>query len=256
MKTLCRALCVAFSMYSVIPVPRCSWDEDSLRYAFCFFPLVGAVTGALLLLWGWLSARLAVGKTLFAAGAMLVSFGVQGGIHLDGFCDTADALASHQPRERKLEILKDSHIGAFALIGCGLLLFLLFGLWSELVPTKETLLASSLGFVLSRALSGTAAVTFRSAKSGGTLAAFSSAAEKRIVLGVLLVTAGAAGAAMLFLSPGPGGCALLAAVLSFGYYRWMTYREFGGITGDLAGFFLTVCECAVLFGIVLGQKLF
>ena len=256
MKKLGRAFCIAFSMYSVIPAPHCEWDEESLRYAFCFFPLVGAATGAVLLLWGWLAEKLQAGNALFAAGAMLVTFGIQGGIHFDGFCDTADALASHQTRERKLEILKDSHIGAFALIGCGMILFLWFGLWSELAPERNALVVIALGFILSRALSGAAAVTFRSAKRGGTLAAFSDAAEKRAALAVLLLTAGGAGAAMLAWSPGAGGCALLAAALSFGYYRWMSYREFGGITGDLAGYFLTVCECAVLAGTVLGQKLF
>lgn len=41
---------------------------------------------------------------------------ITGGFHVDGFMDTMDALHSYQPRERKLEILKDSHIGAFSVI--------------------------------------------------------------------------------------------------------------------------------------------
>ena len=40
---------------------------------------------------------------------------------MDGFCDTCDALASHQDRARKLEILKDSRVGAFAVLGLSLI---------------------------------------------------------------------------------------------------------------------------------------
>ena len=50
--------------------------------------------------------------------AVLIPVLVTGGIHLDGLLDTADALSSWQTRERRLEILKDSHAGAFAIIVC------------------------------------------------------------------------------------------------------------------------------------------
>ena len=59
----------------------------------------------------------------------------------------------------------------------------------------------------------------------------------------------------LILSPLVGGFAFLFAAGSFVYYRWMAYREFGGITGDLAGWFLQICELAALGGAVLAQRL-
>jgi adenosylcobinamide-GDP ribazoletransferase len=40
--------------------------------------------------------------------------------------------------------------------------------------------------------------------------------------------------------------AMVAALVSFAYYRWRSYRELGGITGDTAGYFLSVCECAMV----------
>ena len=49
---------------------------------------------------------------------------ITGGIHMDGFLDTQDALGSYQPRERRLEILKDSHAGAFAIISCAVYLMM------------------------------------------------------------------------------------------------------------------------------------
>ena len=46
MMTTLRALVIAFSMYSRIPMPRMDWTEERMRYALCFFPLIGAVIGA------------------------------------------------------------------------------------------------------------------------------------------------------------------------------------------------------------------
>lgn len=50
---------------------------------------------------------------------------------------------------------------------------------------------------------------------------------------------------MLWLSLLAGILAVAAAFAVFGYYRWRSYREFGGITGDTAGYFLTLCEGAM-----------
>ena len=49
---LFRSLAIAISMYSKIPVPIVEWSEKNMKYAMCFFPVVGAVTGALQLLTG------------------------------------------------------------------------------------------------------------------------------------------------------------------------------------------------------------
>ena len=63
------------------------------------------------------------------ASFVLLPVLVTGGIHMDGFLDTTDALSSWQPREKKLEILKDSHAGAFAIImGCSYFVLAL-GVW-------------------------------------------------------------------------------------------------------------------------------
>ena len=48
---------------------------------------------------------------------------------------------------------------------------------------------------------------------------------------------------------------IAAAGLTFLYYFIMSKRSFGGITGDLAGFFLVLCELFMLAGLVLSQKL-
>ena len=190
-----------------------------------------------------------------AVRALLLPVAVSGGIHLDGFCDTCDALSSHQSRERKLEILKDSNTGAFAIICCCLYLICFFAVWCEALPAGRETWVLALGPVLSRSLSGLFAAVLPNARGSGLLAAFTApmdAVKARCVLG--LWTA-AAGGAMALLSPWAGAGALAGAALVCLYYTVMSRRQFGGITGDLAGFFLQLCELAVVLGAAVGMRL-
>jgi len=129
-----KSLIIAFAMYSKFPMPRVDWEKKALSWALCWFPLVGLAVGAVLWLWLALAGWLGFGAVFTAALALLLPIALSGGIHLDGFCDTCDALSSHQSRERKLEILKDSHTGAFAIICCGLYLLVFFAAWCEAAP--------------------------------------------------------------------------------------------------------------------------
>lgn len=106
-----RAVSMAFSMYSRLPMPWVRWSDDCRAWVLCAFPLVGAVLGLLLLAWSALADLLTLTPQLRAAGAVLLPLAYTGGIHMDGFCDTCDALASHQDRARKLEILRTSAWG-------------------------------------------------------------------------------------------------------------------------------------------------
>ena len=101
---LFETVIVAFSMFSALPVPRIAWNRRNMRWALCAFPLVGAVIGCLW--WGWeaLCVRLALPELLRAAGLCLLPAAATGGIHLDGYADTCDALASHSSPERRQEI--------------------------------------------------------------------------------------------------------------------------------------------------------
>ena len=119
-----KSLIIAFAMYSKFPMPRVDWEKKALSWALCWFPLVGLAVGAVLWLWLALAGWLGFGVVFTAALALLPPIALSGGNHRDGCCDTCDALSSHQSRERKLEIMADPHVGAFAVQGCGLLLLL------------------------------------------------------------------------------------------------------------------------------------
>ena len=250
-----KSVIIAFAMYSKLPMPRVDWEKNALSWALCWFPLVGLFIGAALWLWLALAHWLGFGTIFTAAFALLLPIALSGGIHLDGFCDTCDALSSHQSREKKLEILKDSHTGAFAIICCGLYLIVFFAAWCEVSAAGRAALALCLGPVLSRGLSGLFAVTLPNARGTGLLATFTApmdAARARAVLGTWTA---AAAAAMAALSPWTGAGALLGAALACLYYVTMARRQFGGITGDLAGFFVQTCELAMVLGAVFAQRL-
>ena len=97
-------------------------------------------------------------------------------------------------------------------------------------------------FYISRALSGLSVVTLPGAKAKGMLQTFSDTAGKRTVRIVLIILVVIAAIGMLILSPLTASIALAAAAISFGYYVSMSKKQFGGITGDLAGYFVSLTE--------------
>lgn len=250
-----RSFWIALAMYSKLPAKRVEWDKKSLSWALCWFPVVGVAAGALLFGWLWLAGVLGLGAPLRAAIALLIPIAISGGIHVDGFCDTADALGSHQTREKKLEILKDSHTGAFAVFCCGVYLILFFAAWCQVeTPSLETMGVLALTPVLSRSLSGIAAVTMPNARGSGLLATFTAPMDRQKAHGILVAWMCLSGMAMVMLDHWAGGGAVAAAAISFIYYEVMANRQFGGITGDLEGFFLQICECSMVLLAALAQR--
>lgn len=243
MKRFWSSLNIAFSMYSRLPAAQCDWTDENMKYVMCFFPWIGAVIGALCFGWNFLAGWLGMNASLRNVILMLIPIAVSGGIHLDGFLDTADAMSSWRPREKRLEILKDSHAGAFAVIACAVYFFLLYGtvdmVQGELVPVY------AFTFMISRSFSGFSVVTFPKASIKGTVAGFSKSAETRIIQITCIAYVILCAAAMLLLQPAYGAAALIGAVLTFGWYYHMAMKHFGGINGDLAGCFLSVCELVV-----------
>jgi len=244
---------IAFSTYSRIPVPQVPWSEENRKYVMCFFPLIGAVIGAALWLWLWLSARLEFGPFMKGAVGALIPLLVTGGIHMDGFMDTLDALASWQPKEKKLEILKDSRVGAFAAMGCCGYMLLMAALLAEARPADAPLLG--MGFILSRALSAWALTALRGARPDGMLDGFARAARRRLVS----ASSGVYAAACLAVWALCGGwiallCAAAAAAMTL-CYRHMACEQFGGVTGDLAGWFSQATELCLTAAVVIGGKL-
>ncbi|EGL81497.1 Cobalamin synthase [Caldalkalibacillus thermarum TA2.A1] len=123
---------IAFQFLTTLPLPgRPEWQPHTLNWALRAYPLVGLVVGALLgslvLLLGPFASVWVLTLVLFTAWMVLT-----GGLHLDGWMDVADAIGSRAPLEKKIAIMKDPHVGSFAVVGLLLLLVwkavFLFGL--------------------------------------------------------------------------------------------------------------------------------
>lgn len=240
MMRMLRSFMLAFSIYSKIPVLQSDWKEEDMRYMLCFFPWVGAVIGVLLFLWNGLCRRFYVGELCRALVGAAVPLAVTGGFHVDGFMDTMDAFCSYSPRERKLEILKDSHIGAFSVIMLAFCGLVYLGAFSEI---RDGGLFDSVccGFFLSRCLSGIAVVSFPGARKEGMLSQFADTAQRAVVRGILCLQGVLCVVFMVWQSAW-AGVLVAAALLAFVSYYRRTKRELGGITGDTAGCFVVVCE--------------
>lgn len=236
-----KGLVIAFSMYSKIPMPHFTYKEEDMRYMLCFFPWIGAVIGILLYGWRVFCDCLSVGRIAYVLVGATIPLIITGGFHADGFLDTCDAFHSYQSRERKLEILKDSHIGAFAVIRAGLYGLLYLAAFSE-IKNKRLLLIYCCGFVFSRVLSGIGVVTLRPAKKDGLLASFADHARKRVVLATLCIQGLLCLGGMMYLNLPVGILVGLAGLVVFVYYKIRCYKELGGITGDTAGYFVLLCE--------------
>ncbi|MEG1044244.1 MAG: adenosylcobinamide-GDP ribazoletransferase [Oscillospiraceae bacterium] len=246
---------IAFSMYSKIPMPRVDWNKENMKYVMCFFPLVGIANGLLMIFWLWICSYLKIGNVLMSAVCMLIPLIVTGGIHLDGYCDTIDGLSSHQSIEKKLQILQDPNSGAFAVIGCVAYLVLNVALWSEMPLNRDAILIVALSYVLTRSLSGLSIVTFKMAKTSGLAASFSDLAQKKKVKITMIIFVILIDIFMLMINLEYGIAVSIVLSLVFIYYKIMSYKQFGGITGDLAGFFLQLAEISVLLSLVAVNKL-
>lgn len=240
-----KSVIIAFSTYSCLPMPQFAWKKEDMRYVLCFFPWVGALVGGCVYLWnvscdGWGAGILC---RVFVTAA--IPLGITGGFHADGFLDTEDAIFSYRSREEKLNILKDPHIGSFAVIRFAVYGLVYLAALSEL-GERHSLGVVCVGFAFSRCLSGIAAVLFPHARYGGTLRHMAESAEKKTVLAALGAQGLFCAGLMFWLSAKTAALAVPVAILSMGVYYLRSKRIFGGITGDTEGYFVLLCEEAML----------
>ena len=236
---------LAIGFLTVLPVAPAG--EARMGPARAWFPLVGLGLGGILLGLD-LAAREAVPALVVGAILVAVLLVLTRAIHTEGFLDCCDGLFGGYTREDRLRILRDSHVGAFAVIG-GVALLLLK--WSTLAGIPDDLRTglllvfpclSRFGMVATMAL-------FPYVREQGLGTAFQ---EGRAWWQVALGAATAAVAAVLFL--GGGGAILfgIAIVAALGLGRWMA-KLLGGLTGDAYG---AVNEVGEVVALVLGIALF
>ncbi len=245
MKNILSSLVIAFAMYSKVPMPRVDWTKPRMKYVLVFFPFVGILVGGCVFGVLYLASICSVSPLLFAGIVTVVPILLTGGIHFDGYIDTVDAISSYQTRERKLEILKDPHVGAFGVIYAIVYIVLFFagvcGVLAISEYLKEAIFAVSFAFILSRCLSGFCGVNFKSA-SAGSLSVFKDASVKIASNIAILVFALCTCMSLLIFANLFGIVVVAVQLVWMGIYKVRMENIFGGVTGDTAGYFLQIAE--------------
>lgn len=244
---------VALSMFSRIPMPTIPWDAPALRYAIAALPLVGVIQGFAALTWCHFATLLSFPHALTAAALLALPFLVGGGLFVDGLADTSDALASHAGRTRRLEIMADPTCGSFAVLVIACYVAVTFGLLASVTWDLWMTLGLALSYVASRALAGWTVVRWPSAHPGGLGDTFGAGVRGGKAHIVLAVTAVVACAGIIASCKIPGVLSVAAGLGCLAWYRRLSRRSFGGVTGDTCGWFVQTCELAMLAGLVVGE---
>ena len=252
MKSVWNSFLLAFSMYSVSPKSKVERSYENTKYILVFIPLVGAVIGFISSQWAVAYPYLCSYMILPAVvGAVLPSM-LSAGSHLDGFFRTVDALCSHQSREKKLQILEDSHGGYFAIIVCVWYFMLAIGVWSEMPVDGWFILA--FGFVVSRALYGFSILALKHAKESKCSIYVPEGSLKRIESIIMIVYVLVCAAFMIMLNPAVAIACLIGAGIAFLISLSIAFRHFGGVTEDTAGFFIQICEVLMPLAALIAYK--
>ena len=235
--TIVRRFRVALAFLTRLPGGRDPEDESELAASLAAFPLVGALVGALLA--GALAAAAAWLPAAIAGAIVTALLAIAtGGLHLDGLADTFDALGSGADRARRLEIMRDSRIGAHGAGAVALVLLAKAACLEHLAATGPLALVGALA--TARGLAALAIRIFPYARPEGLGRPFTG------VGGVDLAVASATAVAIAIALP-PGGlpAVLVASAASFSLWWWLA-RSLGGLTGDAYGAGIEIAEVAYL----------
>ncbi|RMH42070.1 MAG: adenosylcobinamide-GDP ribazoletransferase [Alphaproteobacteria bacterium] len=205
------------------------------------YPLAGVAVGAVSGAVGALGIFVGAPLALAALGVIAAQALSTGALHEDGLADTADGLGGGWDRARRLEIMKDSHIGTFGVLA---LVVVLLGRWSALVAIAEhaglfwpTIAAAA----LSRSMMAPVQSLLPNARGEGLSHGVGRPARPAAALAVGV----GAGVAILALA-GHGIAATLAAAIAAAIMAAIAQRRIGGQTGDILGAVQQLAELAAL----------
>jgi len=237
-----KPLLAALGFLTLTPVPaRYAGDEEALRRSVAWFPVVGALLGAAWAALGFLLSRFfppAISAALLLAALPLAS----GCLHLDGLADTCDGFMSARPRERILEIMRDSRSGP---MGVCAIVFVLIAEYAALahlaLDSHRLILALLLAPIAGRAAIVVCMSALRYARAEGMAGVFAPATPVRAIVAAMLLCA-AAWFALRWL----GAAAAIGVLAVTLLFCRQCQRKIGGYTGDSLGAACTLAEGAML----------
>lgn len=232
----------AFRLLSRFPIPgeRCT-DESSTLF---WFPLVGSVLGLFALAISYLPISALVRSSLIVAvGAYLTR-----GFHLDGLCDVADGFGGGWTKEATLRIMRDSSVGAFALIT--LVCTLLLQVFAIAEVLRHPLLLVFVPALARTMLAIATSISSYAREGEGTASALVRKSGPRHMVGPILQMLLFLALLYFFAKPSffPACSASLFALLMTGFLLRMSNNRIGGVTGDVLGAIEVLSESSAYLG--------
>jgi adenosylcobinamide-GDP ribazoletransferase len=236
-----KRLLLALQFLTIVPVGvRSEITPEDLGGSLRYFPLVGLFLGLVLAA----AARFLgfLPPSVVAVSVLILSIALTGGLHLDGFADTCDGFGGLRPRERVLEIMRDSHVGVMGVAGVFCLLAMK-GVLIASMPPKVLWRLLILMMVLSRWSQVLVCCTSSYARAEGKAKHFVDDAGCKDLLAASIFTA----VVILFLARWRGLLVLFLSLIPLLLFLVYGKRRIGGVTGDIVGAASEITEVAVLF---------
>jgi adenosylcobinamide-GDP ribazoletransferase len=241
-----RNLRTAFGLLTTLPFGMpANWQPGDSGRAGIWYPLVGVIIGGLTWM-AWLVLAMYFPPLIVGVLTLLVWVALTGGLHLDGLADCCDGLFVSTTPDRRLEIMKDPHLGTFGGIGLTLVLLSKAAALSLLAPSY------GLGIILAATISRwflLPASLLPLPNPSGMGADFASGLRHSAIFTTAILPLGLA-----FLLGLQGGVAILAAVIAAAAVLGLAYIRINGVTGDVFGMLVEVTETSILLSFTLGVK--
>jgi adenosylcobinamide-GDP ribazoletransferase len=239
----------ALKFLTIFPLPE-RWGKatEHLAQSLPYFPLVGLLLGAILFGINYVLSYI-LPQSINSVLLIIALIVMTGAHHLDGLMDSFDGVVSGKSRKKRLEIMADSHVGAFGIIAAILLLLLKYASLSGLSGMLVSVLL--LMPMLSRWIMVSAISMFPYAKSSGMGLAFKQGATWQ-----RLAIATAVALVVTVLLMGWKGLAVIAVLwlIAFGIASYFNSR-LGGLTGDVYGALNEISEVLVLILSIIVMRL-
>lgn len=240
MKQFVHAFFMCQSMFCAIPCPCKVWDEEARDKLLWCLPLVGLEIGLVWWVLGLLCRYLGLTQAVTAMVLCAAPYFLTGFIHLDGFMDVTDAVKSCRDLQRRREILKDSHVGSFAVIGCVLLIVFQFACCAGVYNWVDSRMLILIP-VVSRSCSALAVAVLPKMSTSQYVQKKAGTADIYIPAACLLFCLTAAA----LLSPACGWAVFIQlAVYALALRKG--FKNLGGMNGDISGYALTLSELGAL----------
>ena len=249
-------LLAALQFLTTIPIPRrCQVSTEEMGASLGYFPLVGLFLGAILAGIDW-SLSLILPSSIVNAVIIIALLLLTGALHVDGFIDTCDALFGRRTPQERWQIMSDSRVGGFGVVGAFCLLLLVYVSLGG-IPEAYKMVALILMPALSRWSTVYAIFAFPYAKPTGLGKTFKQQASwRKLALATALVLASTLGLLTI------KGLVLVFAGLALIFMVWLIaavmglflQRKFAGLTGDSYGAINEVTQVFILIFFCLISK--